>query len=132
MLVAFHRKHDFFARESFLEGSSRGRLGLVPLAVVLGSWMNVVGRWIAVDDLDGLIGDYAQHVGMILAPALVEGDGFLGNIEGAIAEALFNVDVNVGKLAGAGRNVLRHVGALASGILAHVNFGGLGSFAIEF
>src|SRR6266478_5596227 len=35
MLVALHRKHDFFAGESFFERGSRRRLRLVPLAVVL-------------------------------------------------------------------------------------------------
>src|SRR5258707_14376318 len=90
MLVALDRKHDFFAGESFLERDGRRRLRLVPLAVVLGSGMNVVGGRIAVDDFDGLIGDYAQHGGMVFASALIEGNGLFSNNESAIAEALFD------------------------------------------
>src|SRR5216684_3285501 len=93
--------------------------------------MNIVCGGIAVDDLDGLIGDYAQHMRMVFAAALIEGDGFLGNVEGAIAEALFHIDEDVGEVTTTGHNVFRHVGAFAGGILAHVNFGGLGGFAFK-
>src|SRR5260370_39977208 len=93
--------------------------------------MNVVGGRIAIDDLDCLIGDHAQHVGMVFAAALIEGDGFLGNIERAVAEALFHIDEDVGEVATTGHNVFRHVGALAGGVLAHVNLGGLGGFAFK-
>src|SRR5467141_1034874 len=52
MLVALDRQHDFFAGKGFLERGGLGRLRLVPLAVILGGGMDVVGGGIAVDDLD--------------------------------------------------------------------------------
>src|SRR6266481_3623271 len=94
--------------------------------------MNVVGGRIAIDDLDGLIGDHAQHVGMVFAAALIELDGFFGNIESAVAEALFHIDEHVAEVTAGGHHVFRHVGALAGGVLAHVDLGGLGSFAFKF
>src|SRR6266478_6261431 len=94
--------------------------------------MNVVSGRIAVDDLDGLIGHNTQNVRMVFAAALIEGDGFLGNVERAVAEALFYVDEDVGEVTAGGHHVFRHVGALASGVLAHVNLGGLGGFAFKF
>src|ERR1700676_2291175 len=69
---------------------------------------------------------------MVFAAALIEGESVLGNVEGAIAETFFDVDKNIGEVASAGHHVFRYVVAFASGILAHVNPGGLGSFAIEF
>src|SRR5947208_17142408 len=107
-------------------------LRLVPLAVFFRCGMGVVHVLIAVDDLVGLICHYAHYVGMIFAAALIERDGFLGNVEGAVAEALFYVDENVGEVAAGGHNVFSRIRALAGGILAHVNFGGLRGFAVEF
>src|SRR5258708_32731768 len=80
VLVALNGQHDFFAGKIFLERGGPGRLGLVPLTIVLGSGMNIVGRGIAVDDLDGLTGDNAKHMRMVLAAALIESDGILGNV----------------------------------------------------
>src|SRR5260370_6618403 len=94
--------------------------------------MNVVGGRIAVDDLDCLIGDYAQHVGMILAAALIESDGLFGDVERAVAEALFYIDEDVGEVTTGGHYVFRHVCALAGGVLAHVHLCGLGGFAFKF
>jgi len=34
---------------------------------------------------------YAQQVGMVLEAALIEGDGFLGNVESAVAQTFFHV-----------------------------------------
>src|SRR2546427_1482131 len=105
---------------------------LVPLAVSLGSGMNVVGGRIAVNDLDGLIGDYAHHMRMVFAAALIERNGFFGNVERAVAQAFFDIDEDVGEVSAAGHHVFRHVGALAGGVLAHVNLGGLWGFAFKF
>src|SRR5258708_40248754 len=62
MLVALHGQHNLFAGEDFLERGGLRRLRLVPLAVVLRGGMNIVRGGIAVDDLDGLTGHYAQDV----------------------------------------------------------------------
>src|SRR6267143_5461400 len=87
--------------------------------------MNVVGRRIAVNDLDGLAGHYAEDVRMVLAAALIEGDGFLGNVESASAEAFFHVHKHVGEVTSTSHYVFSGVRAFAGGILAHVNRGGL-------
>src|SRR5260370_10936160 len=131
MLVALHGQHDLFAGEGFLECGSLRRLRLVPLAVVLGGGMNIVGGRIAVDDFYGLTGHDAQHVGMVFAAALIEGDGILGNVERAVAEAFFHVHKHVGEMAPAGHHVFSCVRAFARGILAHVNHGGLGRGTFE-
>src|SRR5258706_186845 len=77
-------------------------------------------------------GVHGQHVGMVFAAALIELDGFFGNIESAVAEALFHIDEHVAEVTAGGHHVFRHVGALAGGVLAHVDLGGLGSFAFKF
>src|SRR5260370_11320168 len=103
----------------------------IPLAIVFRSGVNVVGGAIAVDDLDGLTNHYADDVGFIFAAALRQGDGIFGNVEGAVAEAFLNIDENVLEMSCADNDVLGGVRALAVGILAHVNFGGLRRGAIE-
>src|SRR5260370_14698141 len=93
--------------------------------------MNVVSGRIAVDNLDGLTGHYAQHVGMVFAATLIEGDGFLWNVECTVAQALFDVDKHVGEVASAGHHVFSCVRALAGGVLAHLNHGGPGRRSLE-
>src|SRR5258708_33591165 len=68
---------------------------------------------------------------MVLAAALIEGNGILGNIESAAAEALLDVDENVGEVAAAGYNVFGCVCAFAGGGPAHIKFCGLGGFGNE-
>ena len=68
---------------------------------------------------------------MVLAAALVQGDGFLGNVEGAVAETFFYIHEDVGDVTIAGHHGLGHVRAFTCGILAHVNLGGLWRGAIE-
>ena len=94
--------------------------------------MNVVCGRIVILDFNVLTGHRAQHVRVILATLLVDGDGFLGKVKGAVAQALFYINENIGQLAAIDDDGLSRVGALASGILAHINLGGLGSCAVEF
>src|SRR6266487_966741 len=68
---------------------------------------------------------------MVLAATLVQGDGFLGNVESAVAETFFYIHEDVGDVTVAGHHGLGHVRAFTCGILAHVNFGGLRRGAIE-
>src|SRR5260370_25652462 len=68
---------------------------------------------------------------MVFAATLIEGDGFLWNVECTVAQALFDVDKHVGEVASAGHHVFSCVRALAGGILAHVNHGGLWRGALE-
>src|SRR4029077_5564219 len=70
MLVAFNRQQDFFAGEGLFDGWSLRGLRFIPLAIVLGSGVNVVGGGIAVDNLDGLTSHHAKDVGFIFAAAL--------------------------------------------------------------
>src|SRR6267142_2788692 len=131
MLVALHGQHDFLARKRlFKSGSLRG-LGFVPLAIVLRSGVDIVGGGIAVDDRYGLAGDHSHHVWVIPAAALIEFNGFLGDIEGTAAEAFFDVDEDVCEMAVRDDDILGHVRAFAGGVLAHVNLGGLRRGAVE-
>src|SRR5260370_25494564 len=117
MLIALDRQHDFFAGESFLERGGLRRLRFVPLAVVFRRGMNVVGCRIAVDDPDGLTGYHAEDMGMAFAPALIDGDGFLGNVERAVAKALFHIYENVCEWAAGAHDIFGYVGAFAGRIL---------------
>src|SRR5258707_9299780 len=92
MLVALHWKHDFFASEILFDCGGRGRLRLVPLAVVFRCGMDVVRGLIVIFDLDGLTGHHAHHVGMVLATALVEDHGVFGYVERTTAESIFYID----------------------------------------
>src|SRR5260370_18012581 len=94
--------------------------------------MNVVSGGIAVDDLDRLIRYDAQHMGMVFAAALIESDGFLWHVEGAVAETLFHVNENVREAATGSHNIFGRVRAFAGRILAHVNPGGFRGFTIKF
>src|SRR6266849_9787745 len=132
MLVALHGKHDFFTREILFQRRGLRWLRLVPLAVVLRSGMDIVCGGIAVDDRYGLAGDHSHYEWVIAAAALIELNGFLGNVKRAAAEALFDVDEDVREMAVCDDDILGHVRALAGGILAHVNLGGLRRGAIEF
>ena len=112
--------------------SGLGRLRLVPLAVVFRRGMNVVRGFVVVLDLDVLPGHHAQHVRMILAALLVDGDRILGNVEGAVCP---------GRLSRRRRRwpdcrrwprrFSAIVGALAGRVLAHVDLRRLGSRAVE-
>src|SRR6266850_3409649 len=132
VLVALYWEHDFFARERFFESGSLRGLRLVPLAVVLRSGVDIVCGGIAVDDLDGLASDYAHHMGMVAAAALIKRDGFLRGVEGAATQAFLHVDENVREMGVRDDDILGYVRALARGILAHVNLSGLWRGAIEF
>src|SRR5258708_183511 len=132
MLVALHGQHDFFAREILLERCGLRGLRFVPLTVVLRSGMNIVCGGIAVDDLDGLPGHYTENVRMIAAATLIEREGLLGDVEGAAAQALLDVNEDVREMTVRDDYILGDVCAFAGGILAHVNLRGLGGSAIEF
>src|ERR1051326_1237743 len=127
MLVALYRQHDLFACEGLLERGRRWRLRFVPLTVVFRRGMDVVSSGIVVLDLHRLAGHHAQHMRMVLAAFLVEHDGVLGKVEGAVAEAVFHVNEDVGQIASADPDVFSLVGPLAAGVLAHVDFRRLGS-----
>src|SRR6267143_5139875 len=99
MLVALHGQHHFFSREILFQSRSLRWLRLVPLAIVLRSGVDIVRGGIAVYDGYGLTGHYAHHVRMIAAAALIELNGFLGDVKGAAAEALLDVDENVREMA---------------------------------
>src|SRR6266404_2950779 len=131
MLVALHGQHDFFPRERLFQRRGLRWLRLVPLAIVLRSGVDIVGGGIAVDDRYGLAGDHSHHVRVIAAAALIELYGFLGDVEGAAAQAFLNVDENVREMAVRDDDILGHVCAFAGGILAHVYLGGLRRGAVE-
>ena len=61
--------------------------------------MDVVRGGIVVLDLHGLACHHAEHVRMILAALLIEHDRIFGNIEGAVAEAVFHIDEDIGEVA---------------------------------
>src|SRR6267142_2654770 len=132
MLVALHGQHDFLARKRLFESGSVRGLGFVALTVVLRSGMDIVGGGLAVDDRDRLAGDHSHHVRVIAAAALIELNGFLGDVEGTAAEAFLDVDEDVREMAVRDDEILGHVRALAGGVLAHVNLGSFRRGAIEF
>src|SRR5258708_39954339 len=72
MLVALDGEHDFFASECLFEWRGRGRLGLVPLAVVVRSGMSVVRGWMAVADVVCLSSRSAETVRRRCAAASIE------------------------------------------------------------
>src|SRR5712664_812200 len=132
MLIALHGQHDFFPREILFQRCRLRWLGLVPLAIVLRSGMDIVGGGVAIDDRYRLTGDHSHHVGVIAAAALIELNSLLGYVEGAATQALLDVDEDVCEMAVRDDDILGHVRALARGILAHVDLGGLRRGAIEF
>ena len=87
------------SRAKFFSSAEKRRLRFVPLAVVFRRGMDVVGGGIVVLDLHGLSGHHAEHVGMILAALLIEHDRILGRIEGAVAQAVFHIDEDIGQVA---------------------------------
>ncbi len=93
--------------------------------------MDVVGGGVVILDLNCLSCHHAENVGMILAALLIEHDRILGSVEGAIAQAVFHVDEDVGQVAATDHDAFGFIGALAAGILAHVDLRGLGSGAVE-
>src|SRR6202035_5477059 len=60
MLVALYRQQNFFAGEGFLERRSLRGLRFVPLTIVFGRGMNVVGGGIAVNDFYRLADHHAE------------------------------------------------------------------------
>src|SRR5437016_9877195 len=131
MLVALDRQHDFFTGKGLLNIRSLRRLRLVPLAVVFRSGVDVVGCGVAILNVDSLPGHYAQHVRMITAALLIKAGGLFWNIEAAIAKAIFHINKDVGQVSTVDDNGFRFVSALAGRVLAHVDFGQLGSCAVE-
>ena len=93
--------------------------------------MDVMRGGIVVLDLNRLSCHHAENVGMVLAALLIEHHRILGQFEGAIAKAIFHVHEDVGQVAAADNDAFGLIGALAAGILAHIDLGGLGSGAIE-
>jgi len=63
------------------------------------AWDGCCACLIVVLDLHGLARHHAQHVGMIFATALIKHDGVFGNVEGAAAETVFDIDEHVGEIA---------------------------------
>ena len=92
--------------------------------------MDVVGSGIIILDLNGLAGHHAEHMGMITAALLIKNDRILGNIEGAIADAVFHIDENIGEVAFIDDERFVLIGAFAGGVLRHVDLGRLRSRAI--
>ena len=121
MLVALHRQHDLFAGKVLLQRGRLRRLRLVPLAIVRRSRMNVMRRRIAVHDLDRLPGHHAQNVRMVLAAALFDLSRGARNVKRPRTQPILHVHEDIGQLAAIVHHVLRHVHALAGGILAHVD-----------
>src|SRR6202140_548911 len=72
VLVALYGQHDFFTGEIFLDVGGRWRLRLVPLPVVLGRGMDVVGRGILILDVYSLACQPTKNVRVILATLLIE------------------------------------------------------------
>src|SRR5437016_8244887 len=68
---------------------------------------------------------------MVAAALLVDDHRVLRNIKVAITETFFHIDKNIGEIAVLRDHVLGGVVALASGILAHVDFGRLGRGAVK-
>src|SRR5437868_7584472 len=93
--------------------------------------MDVVRGGIVVLDLHCLTGHDTEHVRMILASLLIEHNGIFGQIESAIAEAVFHVYEDVGEIAAADHNTFSLVSALAARVLAHIDLCRFGSGAIE-
>src|SRR5271165_6369254 len=83
--------------------------------------MNIVGGFVVVADLYVLPHHRGQHVRVILATLLVNGYGVFGDVEGSVAQAIFDVDEHIGQLAIVGHDGLRHVRTLAGSVLTHVN-----------
>src|SRR5215468_11052530 len=106
MLVALYRQEDFLASKALFEWRSLRSLGFIPLAIVFRSGVNVVSCRIAVDDPYGLTGHGA--------------------------EPFLHIDKHVGEMAVLDDEILSGVCALAFGVLAHVNLGGLGCDTVEF
>src|ERR1700722_1286688 len=132
MLVALDRQHDLFAGEILLDRRRRWWLRFVPLAIVFRGGMDVVGGLVVVFDLHGLSGHHAQHMGVILAAALVEHGWGRGNIKRAAAEAILHVHEYVGEIPAIDDNVFCLVHTFAGRALAHIDLRRLGSSAVEF
>src|SRR6185295_4387580 len=79
MLVTFHRNQNFRARKGLLNRRSSIRLSLIPFRVVLGRWVDIVLRWIAVGDAQLLAGHHAQYVRAIVAAILIQRRGRAGS-----------------------------------------------------
>src|SRR5262249_61680627 len=94
--------------------------------------VNVVSRWIAIDDLYGLTGHCPKHMRSVFASGLGQSDGVLGNIERAVAESFLHINEDVSEMAVLYDDVFGGVRALAVWILAHVYSGGLWGGPIEF
>ena len=122
MLVALYGQHDFLARKAFLQGRSLGSLRLIPLAIVLWRWVNIVCGWIAIGDLHGLSCHHAEHMGMIFTSALIQYDRVFRKGKGAVAQPLFHIYEDVGQVAVSHYDIFGCVRSFAVRILTHVNF----------
>src|SRR6266481_3971652 len=64
MDVALHGDSDFLAGERLLYGRGPGGLRLVPLAIILGDWVDVMRGLVVVHDVDVLAHLYGHHMWM--------------------------------------------------------------------
>src|SRR5579862_760455 len=93
--VALDRDGNFFVREALADRCGSRRLRFVPLAVILGNGVNVVGRRVGVDNLQRLRGLQRQHVRVILAALLVDLDRRGRRVERVLAEIALQMDDHV-------------------------------------
>src|SRR5215831_17481384 len=89
MNVALYRNRNLFSWKRFFCFGS-WRLRLVPLTVVGGYRMNIVGSGIVVHDLYPLVRLHSQHVRLIHATLLIENHGLIGGLEGLLSQPVRN------------------------------------------
>ncbi len=99
MHVALERHHDFLRGEGVHGLHALNRLAGVEFRIALRQRVNVVQRRIAVDDVEFLADADAEHVRMVAAAFLIDGDGTGRRVVGVVAEAVLDVDEHVGELA---------------------------------
>ena len=132
--VAFDPDHHFWVAETTLEGRIFWRLTLVPVAVDLGEWMNVVGQRVGVDHLERLPDlDPEDPRGKPTAP-LLDRHRFSGRCEPLPLQSLAKMDEDLSEAPpvwslARGDNLLPKrdwVKGIAEGIPIHIDDRGLG------
>src|SRR5579863_3972769 len=68
---------------------------------------------------------------MVFASALIEDDGIFGDVKGAVSKAVLHVNEYICQITATDNDALGFVGALAAGILTHINLGLLGCRAVK-
>ena len=99
--IAFDGDHDFLAGEAVLDGGRAGCLLLVPLAVVDGEGMDVMGDGVAVLKREDLAGADADDAGDEHAAVLIEDNGLGVGLELLAFEAGLDIDEGVGEASAA-------------------------------